>query len=483
MNATVEKSITRFLRTYDKPFTVSDVNSILKSFGEKIDKEEILDFLDNDDRVLSLNGRYYLTRAAAFTGMYFSFVPTQQELDQTLFIPGDRCLPFVDSEILSCQLKFVYKDKILSKKTIEIDCNTARDLFTFFGDEYSSQYIAADPVNTELNLAGNNFELPPKLKMTGISLERIFEDSPLKKGDRILCKLLDWDKGIIEICPILEHQKNPFILNSELDDRRQWNTILENSLLSCFEKMGPCKSIEQQLCFAFFESKKNLCTSACGSIHEFLAESKKISMELFGVETRLWKKGEDVPAVGSWNKDFLNYGLEACFPSIEMPACLIDCLIKDQLYEKIDDISMIIKKVLPGGIELSEDEMELFTLQIMSRSAILRKHYNWFADFATGALRHKALDLYSKVGDLFYEIAGVGDDIEEFPQQELVTLSQLYTHISRILELLTGSADCKEDDKLALKLSLEGMECNFEDIRPELMTAIDKFRSKQFKVI
>ncbi len=483
MDKRIETALSRFLRTYDSPFTAKDINSILKSFGQKVEREEITEFLDSDDRVFPLKNRYYLTKSAAFTGMFFSFLPTQQELDQQLFVPGDRCMPFVDGEILSCHLTFVYQKKVLPSKIMNADCILARDLFTFYGDEYSSQYISADPANKDLCIANNNFELPPKLRLTGVSLESVFKKKPLKKGDRILCRVIDWDQAVIEIIPVYNEDKNVFVLNSEAEDKENWIKELEDALFECFSNMGPCASMEQQLSYAFYAHRRELCNSECASIHEFLKESKRIGMELFGVETRLWKKGENVPAVGDWNREYIKAGLEGAIPIFHAPECLIDCLIKDQFFEKKDDVEQIIDRLMPDSMQLSPEEKDFFTLQIMRRNAILRRHYNWFADFAIGTLRHKALQLYSRVEELICDIDCAGEQIEKFPQQELVTLSQLFTHVSRILEMLTSGPECADEEKTALKLSLEGMECNFEDIRTELKIAVEKFKAGQFKVI
>ncbi len=483
MYENVSYALNKFLRTHLKTFTVSEITAILKQFNEKASKNEIMDFLHTDERVFSLENNHFITRAGAFTGCFFSFLPIQQELDQQLFVPGDRCIPFVDPELISCHLNFVYNGKKLPKKIMEIDCNSARDLFTFFGDEYASQYIASDPVNIKSGIINNDFELPPKLKLTGVSLESVFADTELKKGDRIVCRLTDWDHGTIEIFPIADHKKNPFLLSSESETREEWNKVLENSLLDCFEKAGPCCSMEQQLAFAFFDNRVKLCAPVCGSIHEFLNESKKIDMELFGVETRLWKKGQNVPAIGSWNKEFLSEGMLCCFPDIQAPDCLIDCFIKDQLYEKKSDPEKILYSMIPSAVELSAEEATCFTLQIKHRNAILREHYNWFADFPVASLRHKALELYTRFVELINEIDSAGDKIESFPQQELITLSQMFSHISRILERLNNSWSFKDEDETALKLSLEGMEYNFEDIRPELKSAVEKVHAGKFKAL
>ncbi len=483
MYENVSYALNKFLRTHLKPFTVSEITAILKQYGEKASKNEILDFLHTDERVFSLENHHFITKAGAFTGCFFSFLPTQQELDQQLFVPGDRCIPFVDQELISCHLNFIYRGKKLPKKIMEVDCNTARDLFTFFGDEYASQYIASDPVNIKMGLANNDFELPPKVKLTGISLESVFAETELKKGDRIVCRLVDWDHGNIEIYPIADHKKNPFLLSSESEYRDEWNKVLENSLLECFEKMGPCSSMEQQLAFAIFDNRVKLCSPICGSIHEFLNESKKVDMELFGVETRLWKKGQNVPAIGSWNKEFLSEGIWCCFPDIQAPECLIDCFIKDQLYEKKSDPEKILHSIIPAARELSAEDVTFFTLQIKHRNAILREHYNWFADFPIASLRHKALELYTRFVELINDIDSAGDKIEHFPQQELVTLSQLFSNISKILERLNNGWVCEDEDETALKLSLEGMEYNFEDIRPELKSAVEKVQAGKFKAL
>ncbi|MCR5171983.1 MAG: hypothetical protein K6B73_03855 [Treponema sp.] len=488
MNLSLESLLERFLRNYTSPFTVNDLAQLMKTCGKKVEKNELTDFLHMDERVFALEGNHFITQAGAFTGMFFSFVPTQQELDQKVFVPGDRCMPFVDGEMLSCSLNFEYAGKILPKTTFETDCNTARDLFTFYGDEYASQYIGADPINADLNLANNGFELPPKLRLTAVSLERVMEDFDFKKGDRILCRVNNWDRGIIELFPETEHNKNPFIRAAEISEREKWCKKLEDALLLSFDKMGPCNSMEQQLGFAFYENRRELCSPECGSLHEFLDKATRVGMELFGVETRLWKKNEDVPAVGKWNMDTLFHGSSdkddfapARFSG--MPEYIIDCFIKDQLYEKKDDLDSLCEAMIPSSIQLTEKERADFTLHIMRRNAIIRNKYNRFADFAMGSIRHDALSLYSRVGDLVYEVDCAGKEIVKFPQQELVTLSQLFAHITRMLEMLAGEKECADEEKTAIKLSLEGMEYNFEDIRTRLKSAVDRSLAKRFKVI
>ena len=492
MDRQSKQVITKFLRTYREPFSVSEFNGLFKALGYKYKNSEVENFLLSDERVFPLKDGQFLTKAGAFTGMVFSFPLLEQEIEQKVFVPGDRCIPFVDGEWLSCQLKFKYKGKYLPYSFFETDCNTARSLFTLFGDEYASQYIAADPLNEDSGIENNCYELPPKLNLTAVSIEKPIKEFNLQKGDRILCRIENWDKGVIEIFPVSEHSKNPFVQSSRMSDRIEWNKKLENGLLKIFDTMGPCSSIEQQLAFVFVNNRSDLCVPECGSIKECIESSSVIDMELFGVETRLWKKGQDVPAIGEWNREFLfarDFGSVPVY-GLPLPDYLIDCLIKDQFFAKKkdfnlkkSDVDLILEKMLTSSMKVTDEQKEMFTLQLMYRSVILRKQYNWFADFSVGSIRHKAIELYARVGELVYEVDCAAEGLEKFPQQELVTLSQLFSHISRILEMLSSSKDCRDEEKNALGMSLEGMEYNFEDIRGRLKIAVDQFFAEGFKVI
>ncbi len=464
------------------PFSAKELFAMLCGLGHKITLNELIDFLDNDGRAFALQKRMYITRAAAFTNQVFSFVPTQREIEQRVFVPGDRCMPFVDFDVLSFSLTFEFLGQELPKKLFATDCNMARDLFCLYGDEFSAQYISSDPACKDLHIAENGFELPLKMNLTGISLDPIFEKVDFKYGDRILCRVYDWDKGIVEIIPILTHKMNPMQISVEDIERQKWYETLEKALLESFDRMGPCSGIEEQLANVFYEHRKELCVPDCGSIHEFLDISKKVSLEIFGVETRLWFKGKDVPAVGKWNQDLYEDD-ERAFPIFMLPDFVIDCYLKDLMYEKKTDISEVIEKIIPKQLSISKKEKEMLTLQIINRNDILRKNYNWFADFANGSIRHRALKLFTEVGSLVCELDCDNKELDQLPQQELVTLSQLYTHISRILEILSGDSECEEEEACAMELSLEGMELNFEDIKPLLVSALDKVKKNRFNVI
>jgi len=481
----------RFLRTYCKLFTARDMGKFLLKMGIHASCRETEDFLQTHPLVFPLEKDFFITRAGAFTKELFSIKPSAFEFEKGIFIAGDRCLPFVDSEMLSSSLDFYFRGQKLPKKIVPIDSDLAIDLYLLFGEEYAPQYIAADPANKDLDISENEFALPVTVNLTAVDISVLKEKFGFTKEDRLLCSVSDWDTGKIDLCILHESDDNdPFDKGQSGEVRLHWYKMLEQLLLESFDKLGPCSTIEEQLADVFFEHRAELCIPECGSVEEFLkSHTKKIAMEFFGVETRLWKKGEIIPAVGKWNKaqldvagqtlsDFNRENDVLCF----MPDFVFDQYIVDMFYHKQDDVTALVERLFPKEFRLAAGEKKYILLHLAERNAILRRTYNWFADQTIGPVRERALALYERVARLVYRIDCTGNSLEKFPQQELVILSQLYSNITRILESIATN-DHFEKDADASLLSLEGMEMNFEDIEDELEYAVDKQQCKKFTVI
>ncbi len=480
MSISSEAVINQFLRTYPRPFSIKELYAMIVRTGGKMSIADCKDYVESSPFVFELHNNTYVTRAGAFTNKQFSFKPTQYEIEKKMFVPGHRCMPFASPEIVSCFLHFLFLGERLPSKVAEFDSSDAVKFFTLFGEEYASQYIASDPANDSLDLARLDFELPPKVNLTGISLEPLIKSCNFQYGDRILCKVIDWDRGGIEVLPVILHNRNLKINETDVK-RQEWYEKLENYILDDFLYMGPCESIEKQLANIFFEYGDFLSCPHCGSVEELLQKSKKIGFEDYGVETRLWHKGEDVPAVGPWDAgaDIAEeLPAEAWIPSLDF---LINTYIKDFLYQKKDDFSSLIEtmKLLP----LSKADKDTLQHCIDLRGAAILRRYNWFADFVTGAVRHRALKLYQKISSLINDILYHNVKLESFPQQELVIMTQLYSHLMQILESVENSPAYIKEESEAIMLSLEGMELNFDDIKPLLCAAAAEQYKKGFKVI
>ncbi|MCR5494429.1 MAG: hypothetical protein K6F15_02225 [Treponema sp.] len=491
MKIQVELLIHQFLRSYLEPFSVAEFVAFVKECGVKTTDRECVEYLDSNINVFALKNERYATRAAVFTDQYFSFKPGRKEFEQGLFITGHRCVPFVDPEILSFGINFVYKGKSLEKKTGTFDSQTVLDLFTLYGDEYSSQYIASDPVNSHIDLGKSDFILPPVVNVTCNSLEPLIKDG-FKSGDRIICHVSDWDSNTVEI-EFEARQTNSFQMTDADLARGEWYSNLDKFLCETFEHHGPLSSIEEQLATVFANHRTLLCKKNCGSLDEFFDRTNKVGFQLFGVETRLWNKGEDVPAIGKWNSldvttneydENDDFDYESRGESIEpIPQYITDSYIKDFLFTKNDKIEEILPKLYPNFHRLTRFQQNFMLLHLKNRHAIISANYNRFADSEIGELRNKALDLFSSVNNLVYAIDMIKSDLSNYPQQPLVILSQIFGHVMHILEMCESDVAAVIQERNEILLSIEGMELNFECVDEDLKTVLEKETKNGFVII
>ena len=172
-------------------------------------------------------------------------------------------MPFVDPEMFPSSLTFTYKGEALPRKIVTFASPDAADLFALYGAEFASQYIASDPANEGIDLASQDFELPSEVCLTVNSLEPLVKYCGFKYGDRILCRVVDWDFGQIEVVPV-KRDENSMRMQADDLERQNWYNRIEADLFESFDATGPCASIEEQLACIFLDDGDALCTTHCG---------------------------------------------------------------------------------------------------------------------------------------------------------------------------------------------------------------------------
>ncbi|MBQ0039979.1 MAG: hypothetical protein KBS64_06100 [Treponema sp.] len=485
-----EDLVIKFLRTYRHPFSLAEMKKVFEACGIPAEAQDVEFYLESNPNVMRLTNGKYLTHAGAFTGEIFSMMPTATEVEQGVLVAGDRCMPFVESDRISSTLKFYINGKKIPAKVGTFDSDFAIDMFMFFGEEYAPQYIAADPANADLNMAERDFELPNTVKLTGIDLDFLARNFNYKKGDRILCCVNDWDKGKLNLM-VLHSGNSPFDKGAVGEKRLEWYSLLERKLMESFDSSGPLDSIESQIVDVFYKNRAKICVPYCGSLEEFMARyAKKIDFQHYGVETRLWFKGQDVPAFGEWNKDSaLCTGAQKQNMSFEeytisfVPPAVIDQFILNSQFKKIKDIpSSFVEFLFEPGYTVDDAFYRDIALNMKERIGIICQNYNWFADQILGPVRSRCLELYGKVSSLIRKIDFNGKTFLDFPSNELVILLQLHDHI---LKMLDGIASEPQAEDLAENylLSLDGMEWNFEEISGALEGALAKEQKNRFTIV
>lgn len=479
--------VDKFLRTYEDVFSAEDMSVLFAEAGIKMSAEQWVDYLESCPLVFPLESGLYVTRSGAFTSRIFCIKPTLDEYNRQVLIPGSRCMPFVDSEILPEHFSFYFRNKKLSRKVESFDSDNAIDFFIMYGEEYAPQCIALDSANRDLNLVDRGFELPNRVNLTGVDISPLIKQG-LAPGGRILCSVTDWDKCRISVVA-LNDGEGIFGEGAFAKKRQKWYAVLEKCFEQSFERMGPCSSIEEQLSTVFFENLESLCVPACGSVEEFInSRSEKIGFQNFGVETRLWYKGQDVPAVGTWNSgelDSIKNAVDNMFDSEKVFRVSQDVFtqyVLDMLFMRKDDLEELVKRIYPKDYVFRDDEKKVLIAQAREIKNNLVPGYNWFADHVYGEVRNQSLRLLSRINDLVYRIDYRKEVLENFPQQEMVILTQLYSHLMRIVSAISNGENIS-DEVPAILASIEGMAWNFEDIRDVIEYAIRAERMRLFRVV
>ena len=484
-NTIIEEYLTEQLDV----FTPDEFYKYLKSKGAKVSKSDAAEILHVSDRVFSLVNNEYVTKAGVFTGRWFSFKPSREEVEKGYIIIGHRCIPFVNPDVPPDGICIMSDGEVVESTAETISMNLAMDTFALYGEGYILPYIFNDKNNTSIPLSSVQYSMPQEIKLTAWPLNKISCDAEFKYGDRILCRVISWNDGVVEMRA--QHSGlSGFVISDAAVQREEWYTYFENGLLESFDRHGPASSIEEQLSFLFLENQEQLCTRNCGSVEEFLAHTTKIGFEPYGVESRIWRKGESVPYTGKWNGLELERGMLLTDMALTLTPKVIDAILEDRIYDKkrgkkdiAEDFEDVIQTIFPNMAMISPAERRLVLLNIEKRNDILEKMYNQFSDYPIAELRKRILALFTRVSELFCAIGGSGVAADNFPQQELVILSQLYSHAVRLLEEVENIYMRPQFPADDVSLSLDGMEETFDDISVTLYSALECNRFKGFELV
>jgi hypothetical protein len=486
-NKIIDQEIDFILSNISEKFTCSFLHEQLTIKGVSISYESLYFYIVSNPLVQQVSEDTFIFRPSFCTNYRFGIKPGKNEILQGTFIVGHRCLPFVNPEMLPHELTFFVDGNRVISKQIAFNIAEVLKAYELYGEEYVAQYISLDPANEDTDFAKKEYELPQRTELVLPDLSFYYDKWNFKIGDRLLCKVIDWEQGFVEISYLENQKKNPFLVTEEDEKREKWFLSFENGISMVLEDKGPCSSIEEQLLYAFTYNKDSLDIDECGSVEEYMEQTKKICIQEYGVESRLWRIDEEIPIMGSWITKYVGEPEEesTILNELGIPGSdsIVDAFILDAFYEKSDDVKEIYTNIIPDNCVLDKWQSSLLLLHIHKRYAIIAKDYNWFADFEVGRIRHIALDLYKKLVSLIYEIDGCKIPLEMFPQQSLVVLSQLYGHTYHLIEALLYQINVKDKDISAADLSLDGMKMSFEDVHDDLYCVINKHRKDGFSIL
>ena len=495
MDQVIESLLLSYITAQLEEFTTDDVvayaKKCLKNSGIPVLRSEIENFLQTNGSVFQMGENTYISRGAVFTNVFFNIKLSAREIAGKYLIHGHRCMPFVRPDISCGRIDFKYKGKLLAHKIVTLPVNEAVDYFFLYGEEYALQIILSDPANENNGMSQEDTSIQ-NVNLMATDLSPLFEDVTIKKSDYLQGTISNWSLSFVDLYPLVNKKENPFRKNAKDTEREIWFSDFEKALIKSFTEQGPCGSIEEQLALTYFENPHTLYKKYAGSIEEAILRSKIIGIESYGVETRLWKKNQDIPAVGPWMfgqeenivipEKSKKTPIRESVPFV-LPRIVLDSWITDGLFNKKDNEEEILNFIetdwdITSGIK--RREVQGF---IRGRRLALEARYNWFADFERGNIRKALLDLYMKEFHLVKDLEIADAQLDLFPQHSLVVLTQLLSHTQYMLEALLYQEHISQEDLKTIQLSIEGMQYNFDEVETELRLALKKFEKKRFVVI
>ncbi len=486
MDEYLEDQLMEFLQANRKPFPLV---ALLKYLGEPITPfalEDLANYLVVN-QLAYLNPAFdgkdslWLSRAGLFTGKTLVIQPTKDEITNGILIPGSRFVPFYDPYLLPHELTFTWKGEELPVVGFRCAPSEVYPYYRLFGDEYSPQYLSLDNEENTALFRDVDFEDPSEISVTVIDMGNLYWNAGFKLGDRILARLDDWAEGVFELS---------ILPASQVDRKKEaiWLKDMEESFFHSFEIAGPCTSIEEQVSFAFYLGHHTLFTPHAAGVEAFLDHTATISVEPYGVETRLWFTDTVVPSRQSWNMAVIRNPatlVEDAIVHMGLPVSLeiLDSYILDALYRRETSADQMLHRLIPGtrpGAAFCNPVIERY---VVSRFAELSAGYNFFTDQETGELRDRLIELHAAIAGFVFHLQQTGLDPDDIPEQGAVVLSQIMGHTISSLENLDYGPENEPVDFDQLWVSLEGMEDSFFDIKTVIQDALPGLHRHRFSVL
>lgn len=486
MKESVEETLMKFLQSRLEPFSVSGLLEFLGepvNFGTEDDLSSFLIFNQLAYVNPGLDGKneLWITRAGLFTGKPLVITPAKSEILSGILIPGSRCVPFANPALLPHDLSFYNHGRLLPRVVLECKPDEVYTHYQLYGDEYIPQYLSLDNEENSILFNQAEYDDPSVISLSVVDMRDFYWSTGFKPGDRIVAHLEDWKTGVFELTALgAEH--------FDLKKQALWMNELEESLVHSFEIAGPGASMDEQLSFAYFLGLDSLFTPYACSIAEFLRWSKRVQIEPYGVESRLWLTDQSIPSQGSWIMTLVISPCsmaEEAFMHLALPLSehIMDSYILDMLFCREDSVPDLMERMVPTRLNNAAFCLPVIERSVKQRIKKLTASYNWFADHEPGVLRNRCVTLHSALMNfiLFLQQSGIDPDL--IADQGAVILGQLMSHTIAALENIDFSDSDEPLDVETLWISIEGMEDSFFETKTNIQEAMPELNKKRFSLI
>lgn len=486
MDPLFEERLSTFLVNNIEPFELA---SLLRFLDEPVTRnalEYLTDYLHFNQLAYlgpSIDGNppRWVSRAGLFTGKTAVLAPTRTDLSAGVLLPASALVPFPNPVLLPHEYTFRYRGAELAKVMLTVTPAEIYPRFALFGEEYAPQYLSCDNEENERLLTDLDFEDPIEMFVTAFDVRELYWNEAFLPGDRVLARLADWKTGTFDLS----------VLHAADVDRAAesaWITAMDNSLKECFAVHGPSASIEEQLAFAWYLRQDELDTRYAPPFFEYLDRSTEVSLEYFGVETRLWFAGVEIPAQETWNFSLPSQPTsitEEALVNLGLPLNerIIESYVLDGLFRREPNGYPTIERLLPTPQAHASIAAPLVERAVRITRSFWESRYNRFADFEKGQLRGRLVKLHADILSLVQSLKQSKIRPETIPDQWAIVVMQIMGHLVPSIESLDFPSEGEVFDLDAAWANLEGMEEHFLDAQSVILSVLPILINRRLSIV
>ena len=491
MTANQEEALYDFLDNADGMFDLDDaVSAMRKAESSRFNQlaVETAAFINSRNLAFPEGKHRWMSRRGFFAPLPFVISPSRLELLNGILIPGHRCTPFANSGLLPQEYTFFWQGSPVPLTTSEGAPDEFYPFYSIFGEEYAPQYVARDNDENEAAFNSDPYDDPPEVSIKTLDMRNIYREASFVPGDRFTVRSLDWKKGTFELKKTGKDEWQ----EAELE---QWLQAAEDGFRQSFDNLGPASCTEEQLAYAYWFGPPRMRALPAYSLEEFFyKKTEKIETAAYGIETRFWYAGREIPDRKGLDSDHARPDkspVEDILHNLNIPVSeyVIQSYVRDSLYrgDKDDDLShaidQVIKRIVPASIELSHRDKTLLSIYVEGVLDELRDPYSAFADKVMGPIRSRMGELHTAVIDLSARLCKGDIDLSWLPRHTFIILSQIQNHTAYVMEDLNCSQPPPDAELDAMDGSLDSMLETYEDIKELIDEALDSFRRNKLTLI
>jgi len=333
----------------------------------------------------------------------------------------------------------------------------------------------------------NDYLDPGEITLNVLDMATIYRDSGFTVGDRLIARVVDWSAGLFDLEVYRPLSSDVAEGGIDYQSRLRWCTVMETALEQTFAVIGPSSSMEDQLAFAFFLCREDLPEARTCSVEDFLLWTNKVSLEPYGVETRLWFSGKEIPPHGGWGMTLIQSPSNALeealvYSGLPLNSEMLEVYVLDALYQREPDTVALLYRLLPSELDAGVAIRMVVEAEVNSMYRYLSEIYNYFADHETGQVRSRFTALHSALMAYIFRLERTGVEPQDLPDQGFVVLGQLMSHTVHAMEHLVSGRELEPSELNSLLASVEGMEESFFELKTGIQERLSDITRLRLKV-